>query len=216
MAAKIKKGDKVVVLAGRDKDRAARSRASFRPTVAPSSPASIWSSVTRARPAQTEGGILSKEASIDLSNLAIADPKDRQADARRIQDSRRRPQGPRRQAFRRPDRWLRQNPTRAARRRRPTSPPAKGGKAEAAAEAEGGQGQGPAAAERSRRRRPAKAAPKDYVARLKKLYESEIVPKLVEEFGYKNALRGAEDREDRAQHGRRRSGQRHQEGDVRR
>jgi large subunit ribosomal protein L5 len=33
-----------------------------------------------------------------------------------------------------------------------------------------------------------KAAPRDYVARFKKLYQDEIVPKLVEEFGYKNAL----------------------------
>jgi len=33
-----------------------------------------------------------------------------------------------------------------------------------------------------------KAAPKDYVARLKKLYQDEIVPKLTQEFGYKNAL----------------------------
>ncbi|HTZ66444.1 MAG TPA: 50S ribosomal protein L5 [Roseiarcus sp.] len=33
-----------------------------------------------------------------------------------------------------------------------------------------------------------KAAPKDYVARLKKLYRDEIVPKLTKEFGYKNSL----------------------------
>src|SRR5271163_2625107 len=33
-----------------------------------------------------------------------------------------------------------------------------------------------------------KAAPKDYVARLKKLYRDEIVPKLTKEFGYKNPL----------------------------
>src|SRR5271154_6147236 len=33
-----------------------------------------------------------------------------------------------------------------------------------------------------------KAAPKDYVARLKKLYQEEIVPKLTKEFGYKNPL----------------------------
>ena len=33
-----------------------------------------------------------------------------------------------------------------------------------------------------------KAAPKDYVARLKKAYQDEIVPKLVKEFGYKNSL----------------------------
>src|SRR5450432_2384328 len=35
---------------------------------------------------------------------------------------------------------------------------------------------------------PAAAAPKDYVARLKKKYRDEIVPKLLKEFGYKNAL----------------------------
>src|SRR5208282_3279356 len=33
-----------------------------------------------------------------------------------------------------------------------------------------------------------KAPPKDYVARLKKIYQDEIVPKLVKEFGYKNVL----------------------------
>ena len=33
-----------------------------------------------------------------------------------------------------------------------------------------------------------KAAPKDYVARLKAQYEQEIIPALVKEFGYKNAL----------------------------
>jgi len=33
-----------------------------------------------------------------------------------------------------------------------------------------------------------KAAPKDYVARLKKVYQDEVVPKLLSEFGYKNAL----------------------------
>ena len=33
-----------------------------------------------------------------------------------------------------------------------------------------------------------KAPPKDYVARLRAVYETEIVPKLLEEFGYKNKL----------------------------
>jgi large subunit ribosomal protein L5 len=33
-----------------------------------------------------------------------------------------------------------------------------------------------------------KAAPKDYIARLKKHYQEAVVPKLVEEFGYKNPL----------------------------
>ena len=95
MAAKIKKGDKVVVLAGRDKGRTGevpvgRSRATARA----SSRASTWSSATPARRAQTEGGIMSKEAPIHLSNLAIADPKtaSRPASASR---SRGRPQGPR-------------------------------------------------------------------------------------------------------------------------
>ena len=47
----------------------------IRRRAARSSPASISSSATPARPQQTEGGILSKEAPIHLSNLAIADPK---------------------------------------------------------------------------------------------------------------------------------------------
>jgi len=33
-----------------------------------------------------------------------------------------------------------------------------------------------------------KAPPKDYVARLRKAYEEEVVPKLVKEFGYKNKM----------------------------
>ena len=53
------------------------------------------------------------------------------------------------------------------------------------------------------------AAPKDYIARLKKLYRDEIVPQLTKEFGYKNRARSAEARQGRAQHGRWRSGQRH-------
>ena len=45
----------------------------------------------------------------------------------------------------------------------------------------------PAAAEATAHGKVA-APPKDYVARLKKTYQSDIVPKLVKEFGYKNAL----------------------------
>ena len=45
----------------------------------------------------------------------------------------------------------------------------------------------PAAAEKAAEGKVA-APPKDYVARLKKIYRDEIVPKLVKEFGYKNAL----------------------------
>jgi large subunit ribosomal protein L5 len=65
---------------------------------------------------------------------------------------------------------------------------AKGGKAEAAAEPKTAKGKGRASQTEVASAGQPKAPPKDYVARLKKLYEAVIVPKLVEEFGYKNAL----------------------------
>ena len=76
MAAKIKKGDKVIVLAGRDKGRTgevfevrpAESRALVRGV-----------NMVKRHQRQTgaqEGGIISKEGPIHLSNLALADPKD--------------------------------------------------------------------------------------------------------------------------------------------
>lgn len=76
MAAKIKKGDKVIVLTGRDKGRGgevievrtAQGRALVRGV----------NMVKRhqKQTAQQEGGIVSKEAPVHLSNLALADPKD--------------------------------------------------------------------------------------------------------------------------------------------
>ena len=79
MAAKIKKGDKVVVLAGRDKGRSGEVL-----QVIPAEGRAIVRGVNLVKrhtrqTAQTEGGIISKEATIDLSNLAIADPKDGKA-----------------------------------------------------------------------------------------------------------------------------------------
>ena len=76
MAAKIKKGDKVVVLTGRDKGRSGEVSA-----VHPDEGRAIVTGVNivkrHTRPTQqSEGGIISKEAPIQLSNLAIADPKD--------------------------------------------------------------------------------------------------------------------------------------------
>ena len=77
---------------------------------------------------------------------------------------------------------------------------AKPAKGDRAAPHKGGKGAPPAPAEakgaKSRKEGAAevaaagavKAAPKDYVARLKKVYQDEIVPKLVNEFGYKNRL----------------------------
>ena len=75
MAAKIKKGDKVVVLAGRDKGNSGEVT-----LVNPTARRAIVQGVNLVKrhtrqTAQTEGGIISKEASIDLSNLAIVDPK---------------------------------------------------------------------------------------------------------------------------------------------
>ena len=76
MAAKIKKGDKVVVLTGRDKGRSGEVK-----SVDPTEGRAIVVGVNVVKrhtrqTQQTEGGILSKEAPIQLSNLAIADPKD--------------------------------------------------------------------------------------------------------------------------------------------
>ena len=79
MAATIKKGDKVVVLAGRDKGKAGEVL-----QVLPKDGRAVVRGVnlvkrhTKQSP-QSEGGIISKEATIDLSNIAIADPKDGKA-----------------------------------------------------------------------------------------------------------------------------------------
>ena len=76
MAAKIKKGDKVVVLAGRDKGRSGEVL-----QVIPTETRAIVRGVnmvkrhTRQSAANQESGIISKEATIHLSNLALVDPK---------------------------------------------------------------------------------------------------------------------------------------------
>ena len=76
MAAKIKKGDKVIVLAGRDKGRSGEVI-----EVRPSDDRALVRGVNMVKrhqrqTAQQEGGIISKESTIHLSNLALADPKD--------------------------------------------------------------------------------------------------------------------------------------------
>ena len=76
MAAKIKKGDTVVVIAGRDKGRSGEvlemrrdeSRVLVRGV-----------NIVKRHQTQTatqEGGIISKEAPVHLSNIALADPED--------------------------------------------------------------------------------------------------------------------------------------------
>ena len=75
MAAKIKKGDRVIVTTGRDKGKRGEVR-----QVMPTEGRAIVAGVnlvrrhTRQTP-QTEGGIITKESTIHLSNPAILDPK---------------------------------------------------------------------------------------------------------------------------------------------
>ena len=76
MAAKIRKGDKVVVIAGRDKGRSGEV-IEMRPTENRALVRGIHMVKRHQKQSATqEGGIVSKEASVHLSNLAIADPKD--------------------------------------------------------------------------------------------------------------------------------------------
>jgi large subunit ribosomal protein L24 len=76
MAAKIKKGDKVIVIAGRDKGRTGEVI-----EVRTGNDRALVRGINMVKrhqrqTAQQEGGIISKEGPIHLSNLAIADPKD--------------------------------------------------------------------------------------------------------------------------------------------
>ena len=76
MAAKIKKGDKVIVLAGRDKGRTGEV-IEVNPTAARALVRGVNLVKRHQRQsAQQEGGIISKELPVHLSNIAIADPKD--------------------------------------------------------------------------------------------------------------------------------------------
>jgi large subunit ribosomal protein L24 len=73
---KIKKGDKVVVLAGKDKGRTGEVL-----KVMPKDDRAVVSGVNMVKKhqkqtASQEAGIVAKEAPIHLSNLSVADPKD--------------------------------------------------------------------------------------------------------------------------------------------
>ena len=73
---KVKKGDKVVVLTGKDKGRTGEVV-----RVMPKDDKAVVRGVNIVRRHQRqtqsqEGGIISKEAPIHISNIAIADPKD--------------------------------------------------------------------------------------------------------------------------------------------
>ena len=76
MAAKIKKGDKVVVLTGRDSGRTGEVV-----QVMPKEDRALVRGVNMVKRHQRqtvsqEGGIIAKEGPIHLSNLAMSDPKD--------------------------------------------------------------------------------------------------------------------------------------------
>ncbi|WP_210484406.1 50S ribosomal protein L24 [Microvirga antarctica] len=76
MAAKIKKGDKVVILAGRDKGKTGEVV-----QVMPKEERALVRGINLVKRHQRqtgaqESGIISKEAPLHLSNLACADPKD--------------------------------------------------------------------------------------------------------------------------------------------
>jgi large subunit ribosomal protein L24 len=76
MAAKIRKGDKVIVLTGRDKGRSGEVV-----EVRISEGRAIVRGINMVKrhqkqTAQQDGGIISKESTIHLSNLALSDPKD--------------------------------------------------------------------------------------------------------------------------------------------
>ena len=76
MAAKIRKGDKVIVLSGRDKGRSGEV-VEVRPAEGRALVRGINMVKRHQRQTGTqEGGIISKEGPIHLSNLALADPKD--------------------------------------------------------------------------------------------------------------------------------------------
>jgi large subunit ribosomal protein L24 len=76
MAARIKKGDKVVVLSGRD-----RGRTGEVVEMRPREDRVVVRGVNMVKrhqrqTAQQEGGIISKEGAVHISNVALADPKD--------------------------------------------------------------------------------------------------------------------------------------------
>ena len=73
---KIRKGDNVVVLTGKDKGRSG-AVTQVMPKEGKALVAGINMVKRHTKQSQTtEGGIIAKEAPIDLSNLAIVDPKD--------------------------------------------------------------------------------------------------------------------------------------------
>jgi large subunit ribosomal protein L24 len=76
MAARIKKGDTVVVVAGRDKGRSGEVIEMRREDGRVLIRGVNMVKRHQRQSASQEGGIISKEAPVHLSNVALADPKD--------------------------------------------------------------------------------------------------------------------------------------------
>jgi large subunit ribosomal protein L24 len=76
MAARIRKGDRVVVITGRDKGRTGEVIRVMGPEDRALVRGVNMVKRHQRQSAAQEGGIISKEAPIHLSNLALADPKD--------------------------------------------------------------------------------------------------------------------------------------------
>ena len=76
MAARIKKGDTVIVIAGRDKGRSGEVIEMRRDDGRVMVRGINMVKRHQRQSASQEGGIISKEAPIHLSNIALADPKD--------------------------------------------------------------------------------------------------------------------------------------------
>jgi large subunit ribosomal protein L24 len=76
MAARIRKGDKVVVLTGRDKGRTGEVIQVMRDDDRALVRGVHMAKRHQRQTAAQEGGIISKETPIHLSNLGLADPKD--------------------------------------------------------------------------------------------------------------------------------------------
>jgi large subunit ribosomal protein L24 len=75
MAAKIKKGDKVVVIAGRDKGRSGEVIKMLKDENRVLVRGVQMVRRHQRQTAKDQGGIVSKESSIHISNVALADPK---------------------------------------------------------------------------------------------------------------------------------------------
>lgn len=85
--AKIKKGDKVVVLAGKDKGKTGEVT-QVMPKDGKLIVAGVNVAVRHRKPSQAnpQGGLDRFEAPLDISNVAVADPKDGSATRVRIED----------------------------------------------------------------------------------------------------------------------------------